>query len=275
MKSLIKSDFRRVLKDKLFFVSLIIGVVLALITPIIYSVIFKFAGEEAETLLPGLITAKAQFFQSFSLNNNLGLIGPVLLSIIICKDFSFGTVRNKIIAGKTRNEIFFSMFTVTAVSLIVIMLVHAFTSLGCSLIFFDYQATPFVLADVWYFIESLLFEIIILLFIAALMSWLCASMKNVGLVIVLYVAITFVLIIIGSITQVALSIFEIDPEANQALVKVLTFFNRINVCNSAYYIGIVESYSIKDVLYIVLPPVIGAAGFLGLGMLKFRRKDLK
>jgi len=275
MRSLLKADLRRVLKDKLLIVMGILAVVFALITPLLYALIISGMGADEDLEIFGIaFTAKSMFFNSFSLGNNLGLIVPVLLALVLCKDFSFGTVRNKIIAGKTRFQIYMSLFITCSVVFILCMLLHAFITLCLSLCFFDYQLTPFTASDFWYFLESFFLEILVLLFVSSMLSWLCANRKNVGLAIVLYVAITFALIMIGSILQVAISLLEAIG-GKEDVVSVLTFINRINVFNATAYIGIGDKYSLTDVLYIMGPALSGIIGFLGLGILKFKKKDLK
>lgn len=274
MKSLLKADFKRVLKDKLLLVMGILAVVFAAITPVLYAVLFSGMGMEDDPMLSMFISAKAQFFGCFSMGNNLGLIAPVLLGIALCKDFSFGTVRNKIIAGKSRSAIFLSLFITCATILTAVMLLYAFLTLGLSLIFFDYQATAFTLSDFWYFLESLVFDILLLLWMAALLSYLCACMKNVGLVIVLYIAVTFALVIFGSILQVVLPLVEYSG-SNETLKDILYFLNRVNVGSSVSFIGMGTSYTLEDVLYLTIPACAGIFGFVGLGLLGFGRKDLK
>ena len=274
MTGLLKADFKRVLKDKLIIVIGIIALVFAISTPLLYVAIFSSTGVEDLPMLSTLISGKAQFFGAFSISNNLGLIAPVLLSIALCKDFSFGTVRNKIIAGKSRSAIFLSLFITCATILTVIILIYAFVTLGISLFFFDYQPTRFTLADFWYFLESLAFEILVLIWVAALISYLCACMKNMGLVIVFYIATSFILVIAGSISQVALPIMK-EFGADKISVDIVHFIDRINIGNFTAYIGTGTQYSLEDVLYITIPTIIGILGFIGLGLLRFNKRDLK
>ena len=278
MTGLLKADFRRVLKDKLLIVIGILALVFAALTPLLYAAMVSGLDIQDDDLmmdmLSGMLSAKTQFFASFSVGNNLGLIAPVLLAIVLCKDFSFGTIRNKIIAGKSRSQIFLSLFITCSVVLIAVMLLHGFITLGISLIFFEYQPTPFTISDFWYFCQSLLFDILMLLFISALLSWLCANMKNVGLVIVLYIAISFVLVMASSVIQVIISIME-SMDHNDKTVAFLHFLDRINVCSSVTYIGTGETYTLKDVLYLTIPAIVGTVGFTGLGLLKFNKKDFK
>lgn len=274
MKSLLKADFKRVCKDKLLIVMGILAVVFALITPLLYALIFSTGGMAEEPMLATLISGKAQFFSSFSMGNNLGLIAPVLLAIVLCKDFSYGTVRNKIIAGKRRSQIYLSLLITCSVVLVAVMLLNAFITLSVSLIFFDYQPTPFTWADFGYFLASLGFAVLTLLWVAALLSLLCANGKNVGLAIVLYVAVAFGLVMAGSIVQVALTLLPIS-DGNEVLMDVLHFLDRINIGTSVSYIGVGTTYTLEDVLYLTLPPLTGIAGFTGLGILRFNKKDLK
>lgn len=274
MTELLKIDFRRVLKDKLLIVVGILAATFALITPILYVVLFGSQDMMDDPMIANFITAKAQFFQSFSMGNNLGLIAPVLLAIVLCKDFSFGTVRNKIIAGKSRTSIYLSLFTVCSVTLIATMLLSSFLTLGVSLIFFDYQPTDFTGSDFVYFLVSLALEILVLVFMAALLSWLCAVAKNVGTVIVLYVAISFGLVMIGSITQVVIGLFDMLG-GSETVLKIVQFVDRINIGNFAVYIGMGTEYSVKDILYLTISPAFGILFFTTLGLLKFNKRDLK
>ena len=114
MKNLLKAEFKRVFMDKLLIVMGILAVAFAAVTPLLYALLFSEMGMADEPMLASFISSKAQFFGSFSLGNNLGLIAPVLLAIALCKDFSFGTIRNKVIAGKSRTAIFLSLFITCA-----------------------------------------------------------------------------------------------------------------------------------------------------------------
>ncbi len=275
MRDLVISDFRRVLKDKLTMVLCIIGAAFALVTPLMYKGLLSLSGAEISDMpMMDMFSAKSNFFGAFSLGNNFGLIVPVLLAIVLCKDFSFGTVRNKIIGGHKRTNVFLSMYVVCAVSMFAVILLHALLTLFVSLLFFDYQSTPFEASDVLYFVISLVLEIFVYLFVAALLSWMCASFKNVGVVIVLYVAISFAMTLIASIIMVAIQVLEISG-AKESTIDILNFVQRINIFNSYSYIGTGTEYTISDILYIIVPSVVGTLGLLGIGIRRFNKKDLK
>ena len=277
MTRLIKSDFRKFFQDKLFIVVCILAVVFAVITPLLYLMLFSVADEVdpmTQELLSGYVTAKGQFFGGFSFGNNLGLIAPLLIGIVFFKDFSYGTIRNKIISGHSRRSIFLSIFIVCTTVLFAIVLAHSLLTLGISLPFFDYQSTPFAMHDFWYLLESLLFEFLVYIFVGAFVSWLCATMKNLGMVIVMYIAVVFGLSMIAGILQGITMVLSMEPSMAK-VVDVIDVLQRINVFNSSATIGMGTEYTTKDVLYYVLTPVLCSAALLGHGMWKFERKDLK
>ena len=274
MRELIQADLKRVIKDKLLLVLAILAVVFALITPLTFALVFSVIDVSEEPMLSALVSAKGLFFQSFSMTNNMGFIAPVLLAIVLYKDFSYGTVRNKIISGKSRSQIFLSTFIVCSLVLVCLIMLSAFITLGVSLIFFDYQEGSFAAADLGYFFASLGFELLVLLFMSALLSLLCTCSKNLGIAIVLYLAFTFLLTIVGSFTQVIGAVAQTFVES-ELLAKVINVIDRLNVGMSTSYIGTGDSYSLSDVLYLTLPALSGIAAFLGLGLVSFNKKDLK
>lgn len=279
MISLLKADLRRIFKDRLLLIMGILAVTFAIVTPLLYAAIL--AGTNAVQInavsdaLSGFFSGKTQFFDSFSIGSNMGLIAPVFIVIVMCKDFSYGTVRNKIISGKSRTKIFISLFISCSVVFTAVMMLHALVTLGMSLLFFDYQSTAFTASDFGYLLESLGFEILVLLCVSAIMSWLCASKKNAGLVIVLYVALVFGLVMAGSIIQVVLNVIKNAGGDDTSIYKMLYFIDRINIGSSSAYIGNGTEYTLKDVLFLTITPIAGILGFTGLGLLKFNKKDIK
>ena len=268
MLNLLKVDIKRQFKDKLFLVCAIIGGALAIFSPVLYKLLFSGLG--VDEFLDSFVSAKAQFFTAFSPANNFGLIAPILVSIILCKDFSYGTIRNKITSGKSRVSIFLSMFLSSTLVMSVLMVAHALITLFVSLIFFDYQSEPFKASDIGYFMLSLLFELLVYVFISALISFFCVAMKNAGVSVVMYVAVNFLFSIIGSITMIAGMAVEPDSTA----YKVLEFLNNSNLFTSTM-IGTGTSYELSQVFAVLVPTVLGSALFIFLGIWAFSKKDLK
>ncbi len=270
MRELLLTDLRRIIKDKLFLVACILGGVFALFTPLLYEGIVLALGDEVEMLGP-LVEAKALFFSAFLPGGNFGLILPILVAIVLCKDFRYGTVRNKIIAGKPRTAVFFSLFLSTATVTCGVILAHALLTLLVSLFFFPYAALPFTWNSFLYLFVSLLFSLLVYLFLSALISFLAATLKSAGLTVVLYVAVNFFFSILGTVTAVA-AIF-IEP-TNKALTKLLEILQKANLFTTTH-IGAGTAYTATDVLTVLVPTLLGSALCLGLGAYLFKKRDLK
>ncbi len=270
MFDLIVTDIKRVIKDKLFLVVCIIAVVLGASMPLLNRAVFG-ALDALEFVDEIGLDAKSMFFSAFLPSSDLGLLAPILLGVAICKDFTHGTVRNKIISGKSRTQIFFSMLITTCVVLYGVVLLYALVTLAVALCFFDYQAAPFTAGDFGYLMLSVLFSMLIYVFISALVSLFAVLMRSTGLMVVMYIAVNFFFSIVGGVTSVAQAFA--DPK-NKLSYGALEFFNKVNVFTSGI-IGSSDSYAAKDVLYIVLPTVVGGALLTLLGWFIFKKKDLK
>lgn len=267
MFNLLKTDLRRVLKDKLFLVLCIIAGVFALITPLLYKGLFVIMGGDD---FLGMFSAKDLFFRSFVPGDNLGLIAPVLIAIALCKDFSQGTVRNKIISGYSRAAIFLSTFLICVILLCAVMLASGLLTLIFSLCFFEYQEQAFTWKDLGYLLLSIGFEMLVYCFVAAFTAFLCVFMKNVGLVIVGYVATAFLFTIIGAVTMIAVGF---PNTMSEFAYEALCFLNNANLFSSTVIGG--GSYGWKELVYILTPSLGGTALFVWLGIVVFKKKDLK
>lgn len=268
MLSLVKTDLKRIIKDKLFLITCIIGGAFAIITPLLNSLVFSML--DMTDIMNTQINAKSLFAASFSPSGDFGLIAPILISIIICKDFSYGTVRNKIISGKSRASIFLSTFISSAITICFITLAYSLVTLFFSLILFGYQPNgAFDAGDFGHIILTIIFGMLVCIFISALVSFLSVFMKNVGLSIVMYAAINFIFVIIGTIFSVAYSFS--DP-SNKFLNGLFEFLSKSNLFTSGLVGG---EYSFENVMYILIPSIVFSALFVLLGIVIFKKKDIK
>lgn len=269
MCNLLKSDLTRIFKDKLLLIICIIGAAFALASPLLYTALTASLDLEAE--LGMVVDAKTLFFTAFLPGDNFGLVLTIFITIILCKDFSYGTIRNKIVCGKSRKDIFLSLFFSCAIVLCAIIVAHALLTLLLSLCFFPYQDGGFTGKDFLYLVESIALEILVYLFIAALITFLCVSMKNTGLTIVCVIAISFLCALVGGIAQVAL---QFTPPASEGASQVLQFLTKSNIFTGSI-IGQGTSYTFKDMLYVLIPAIAGCAALIGFGIYAFEKKDVK
>lgn len=273
MLKLLKTDLKRVVKDKLFLISCIIATVFAFFSPLLYKAMFALLGVEDDMLamMGAAPTAKSMLFQAFLPGGDLGLILPILIIIALCKDFSFGTIRNKIIAGYNRATIYLSMLITSFVIMGGLMLAYALLSFGVSLVLFEYSTVAFSISELGYLLLSILFELIVYATLCSIMCFFCVFMKNAGISTVMYVATNFLATIIGSIVMVA---FPFANPEKKFTYGLLEFLAKTNIFTSTL-IGSGVTYSLSDVLYIVLPCVVIIALAIFLSITVFKKKDLK
>lgn len=269
MLNLIRTDMKRLLKDKLLWIAAVIGVVFAVTTPLLYKLLFDLL--DMGDLLGFMISAKSMYFDAYNPANNFGMIAPIFITVIICKDFSYGTIRNKIIAGYTRRSIYFSILISSAAVFTVMMLAQALLTLAVSLPIFEYQDGGFELIDLGYFLLSTLFELLVSVAIAAMMCFIAVMTRNTGLAILAYFAANFILTIIGGITAVAV---QLSDPGSGTVYEVVKFLNDINIFTSTS-IGRGVEYQLYDIFVILLPSVGATVALTIVGNDIFSRKDLK
>lgn len=272
MLNLLKTDLKRVIKDKLFLISCILCGVFALIGPLLYKAVFYFMEAEMDSLqMMGMQpTAKSMLFQAFLPGGDLGLILPILIIIALCKDFSYGTIRNKIISGKSRVSIFLSMLITSIIIMCGLMLAQALLTFGVSLIFFEYSYVEFSLSELGYLLISILFELLTYVTICTIICFLCVFMNNAGTSVVMYFAVNFALTLIGSIIMIAFSMTT-ESDASHTILKIM---NNTNIFTSTI-IGAGTTYTLEEVLYILVPNLVFAPLLTFLGITVFKKKDLK
>ncbi len=274
MGNLLKTDLKRIIKDKLFLIICIIGAVMAVFTPLLNKLLADNINIDGEIEF-FIVTAKYLFFNSFSATNNFGLLLPIFVTIIIFKDFSHGTIRNKIICGNSRLKIFLSIFLSSFIIIFGVILIQALLSLLISLMFFKYTDATTANSEFLYFLESLMFVIINYVFIAALVSFFCVFMKNSGTAIVCFVAVCILLSSLPLVFEVYVSIIETN-ESKKGLVDFLNFLIDTNIYNNlAYVIGKGTTYTNQQVMKILFPPVLFSGLFITLSILIFKKKDIK
>ena len=215
------------------------------------------------------------YFQSFSLSNNLGLIVPILIVIIIFKDFSFGTIRNKIIAGHNRTNIFLSLFIVSSAIISLIMFSSATITGLLSMALFPDLVSKLTSKEIGYFIASIGFELLIMIFVAALVSFLSVFMKNAGLAIIIYAALMLAGTALNGIASIAINFLSFE-QGKEELVKLIENISYFNIfANNSSVIGLTSSYNNTQVLLLLLSSLLGISMFVGLGILVFNKKDIK
>ena len=147
--------------------------------------------------------------------------------------------------------VYFSNLLATFIIISLLLFCHALITGILSLALFPSSANEINGEFIKYFALSLLFEILVLVFVSSLISFINVFAKNIGLSIILYVAVLLVSTIISSILSVGVQIYEFSTNVDENILNVLRFFLNINIFyTNTSIIGIVESYENYQIVYI-------------------------
>ncbi len=266
MPELLSADFYRIKKDFILLVALILAVAFALMTPVLYSLIGLAAGESFSELeemgMSFSLTGKSVFVSSLSITNNFGLILPVLIGIIVCRDFSAGTVKNKIISGHTKPAVYMSHFISSVAVGTLMFIVYSLLSLALGCLILGY-GEPFDTGELLFILKTLLVGLFVFASINSLAVFFAATTRSTGFTIVLQISAALLVATLGTL-----------PLMIPALPD---WFENLMRANPAYQInaiagGIVEN----DILVISL---VSSLAYIALvtvaGMLLFSKADQK
>lgn len=129
MTNIIKLEFRKFFKSIYFIIISLMTVILPIFMAGLYKVLEFFPMPDDMPMLEGFISNFGAFQAGFNPADNFGLIFLIFLIIIIVNDFTQGTIKNKIVAGFSRKNIYL------ANTVFLISIVSVFITLYTSLIY--------------------------------------------------------------------------------------------------------------------------------------------
>lgn len=278
MIKLLKADLTRIFKDKIFIILCVLGLFFAIVPPLILFVLFSIIGYFLDLDIIGTsFTGKEIFFNCFSPWYNFGVILVILVSVVMIKDFSYGTIRNKIISGYSRLKIYLSYLLSTLIVVFIIIVAYAIVSLAFSLMLTDYQFTPFVIDDLWYLLLSLLFVFLGYMMLSSLITFIGVFFKNIPLTIVFYFLIISSLSIISLFLNNVIPFFEgIDSIILTNIINIVKVLENCNIIGAlTYRIGHGTSYGLDHILYFTIVPIVLTSVFTISGILSFKKRDIR
>ena len=212
MRSLLKADFFALLKSKLTYVVLFIclgfPILMVLIdlglAKVIVDVSQEFEGEMPLSI-SDMFSVKGITFSAFNLTSNIGLIVPIFVGIITMADIRNGTIRNKVIIGKNRTQIYLSHLIVSMAFCVGMIFISFLMFFGMSSIFFKYGAEVNG-AAVLDFFKCLVIGLLTFAYVASLSTFLALSTKSMPLTII----VTLVTVLVLSIACTFLPLLPTD-----------------------------------------------------------------
>lgn len=266
MLNLLRADFYRIKKDIVLIIALILLVIFALMLPLLYYAMSIVGGDSlAELEAIGMsisFSGKSVFVSSMSLTNNFGLILPVLIGILVCRDFTTGTVRNKIISGHSKASVYLSHAVSAAATGAALFALYSLLSLAFGVLILGY-GSEFNSGELIYLIKTLLMGILIFAAVISLAVFFSAITRNTGVTIVLQIFSSLFIMVLGTVPMML-------PNVPGWLENLLKF-------NPAYQINVVASGTVSNEIFII--SLISSAAYIAIltlaGTLIFRKADQK
>ena len=276
MINLLKADFFRVLKTKIVYISLIIAVVLPLFVDGVFALTEKATasmmeaslgpGEEATSLMMG----ETILGYTFSPLMSFSFVFAIFPVIVILNDFVNGTIRNKVIHGYNRHQIFAAHFIVCLVYSFILTALSAATNAICAAAFFGLTPVTAEMLPVYvlYYVIGFLGTLLT----ASIGCGLALSLLNAGGIILTVVSV-LVLSYLGTIINLIL-VFQNVSHTEYFLSFFPTYFiNQLSSVN----IPLQSTEGLDPVLVVeaVAGILILSAAFYVLGTFVFNKRDFK
>jgi len=275
MSGLLKADFFRVMKSKLTLVLLILVAAFPVLITLMYLVMAWMMGEGSIAEMMGYFSANTMISGAYSLTNNIGLVIPAFAGILICSDFSNGTLRNKVVTGSRRWEIYLSHLIVSVVFSVVMITLYTLITAGLSLLFFKFSAEGIDMAEeVLYWSVTGTMGFVYMATVATFFAMVTRSTAP---------TIIFTLVLAILLLAVSTAVSLMDYTNFRHLVYMIPTFtygsftlNSVSLTDITSMIGGVVEEN-RQLLFIegVLSYVFFGALHTALGIILFSRKDIK
>ena len=273
MTGLLKADIYRVRKNRLTLVALILALGFPVLTVLLYAGIRLAAGGGDDPALDMVLNANAIIGSVYSLTNNIGLAVPAFAGILVCTDYTNGTLRNKVIAGNRRWQIYLSHLTVAVLFSVAVITLYAAVTAGLALLFFPFAKDPSV--DLGK--EILRFAVngtLSFVFMASFSTMLAMTLRSIAPTIIFTIVFAMLLLAVTSVIQL------VDYERYRYAVYLIpTFagnFSSLSELNLAGLLGRTASAPLDTIFAEgVLSYLFFSAVHTAIGMWVFTKRDVK
>ncbi|OQA78472.1 MAG: ABC-2 family transporter protein [Tenericutes bacterium ADurb.Bin239] len=145
MKNLLVADFRRIFKGKGIYI--LMG--LAFVFPALTALVMYLSGlvadlTEVGDLLIDFYNPLTFYSSSFNPTSNIGLVLLIVVTVVLSGEFTNNTIRNKIVAGHSKLNMFLSSLILVLTYVFVIMFIHSSSTYLFNSIIFGFGKSPFV-----------------------------------------------------------------------------------------------------------------------------------
>ena len=273
MSGLLKADLYCVMKSRLSKIALILSVSFPVVMVLIYVGIRMISGLGGDEVGDTLFNANSVIGSVYSLSNNIGLVIPAFAGILVCSDYSNGTLRNKVIAGNRRSEIYLSHLIVSIIFSVVIITIYAAVTAGLSLAMlpFNREVMKDLGKEVLYFVLN---GTMTFAFIATVSTLFAMTFRSMAPTIIFTIVFAMALYVVNSV--VMLTDFE---DYKYVVYFIPTFAGNVFNLSSFSLAGLIN-WSREISIDLVFVEAMLSYLFFGsvntlIGLLAFRKRDVR
>lgn len=274
MSNIIKASLFKLFKDKTFTITLIVGICLAIFINLLYFAIFKTASNNGGT---NIFSGETALANSLTPTSNFGLTVPINLVIFTIGEFTYGTIRNKIIAGHKKSSIYLALVITGFVFTLILMTSYCLLSWAIGSILGGVHASGVIGENVLWII---LFGFTAYIFIMAVSVFVATLTRSIGaslpIIIIFFVLLGLIptFINIGNIVK---GNFEItDDLAARISMWIDPLFMVSMYSDTVTSIMLSSNKTTGEMIAAgIVSPLLYASLFIGLGTYIFAKRDVK
>lgn len=289
MGRLFKAFFFKLSRDLTFRIVLIIGAGIAFFVTALYLLIdLGIEGLAGESIK--FLTGPNMLLTSLNPVDNFGLAIPICLITFTCLEFSQGTIRNKIIAGHSKFQIYASLVLSGIVLTFALLIVYTGICTLIGIVFggFDLSNPIIILtlsisgayAEPLYIIQMLIIAVVVYIAIVSYTVFFAALFRNIGPCIPVVIIVLMMLSLGGSIVAMIGEVLESDTLVN--IVKIVDPLYVISG-GGTDFTYVIENDSAKQYVSLetgafvanIINNLVYAAVFFVGGALIFVKRDVK
>ena len=248
MGRLLKAFFFKLSRDLTFRIVLIIGAGIAFFMTAIYLMIDLSLEGLAGDMPLKFLTGPNMLLTSFNPTDNFGLAIPICLITFICLEFSQGAIRNKIIAGHSKFQIYTSLVLSGLVLTFSLLIVYCGLCTLIGTIFGGFNLDDPILiitlsiagayAEPWYFWQMIITAIVVYICLVSFTVFFAALFRSIGPCIPIVIISLIMLSLVGTLVT-SFSVFLEDD----TLVNILKIIDPLYVISGG---GTELSYIVKN-----------------------------
>jgi ABC-type transport system involved in multi-copper enzyme maturation permease subunit len=152
-----------------------------------------------------------------------------MFTTVLASEFSYGTVRNKIIAGYTRVQIYLSLLITLFVFMFSVIFISSVLSFGLAgiLFYYDNIGGTFI-NDIGSYFIALFISILIIAVYSSIVCLFTIGLNKTALSIIMPIILIFVCLILEGIYEGLIETL-INNNSQTNFIDILTFLNCVNV----------------------------------------------